>query len=71
MMVNGHMSFSANWEKKNVLKTMKAYEAKFSTAQGWSYTEQGVFYNVQFTANEHFISIYFDIWKKYQLHSSR
>lgn len=26
-----------------------------------SQTEQWLFYNIQFTANEHFVSIYFDI----------
>lgn len=28
-----------------------------------TYTEQRIFYNIQFTANEHSISIYFNIWK--------
>lgn len=36
-----------------------------------TYTEKRIFYNIQFTANEHSISIYFNIWKNYQWHSSR
>lgn len=47
-----------------LLKTTKADEIEFVTDKGQSDTEQWLFYNIQFTANEHFVSIYFDVWKK-------
>lgn len=50
---------------------MKADETEFVTAKGQSDTEQWLFYNIQFTANEHFVSILTSEKKKYQWHSSR
>lgn len=44
-----------------LLKTTKADEIEFVTDKGQSDTEQWLFYNIQFTANEHFVSIYFDV----------
>jgi len=40
-----------------LLKPMKADETEFVTAKGQSDKEQWLFYNIQFTANEHFVSI--------------
>lgn len=49
-----------------LLKPMKADETEFVTAKGQSDTEQWLFYNIQFTANEHFVSILTSEKKKYQ-----
>lgn len=37
----------------------------------YAYTEQRVFNNIQLIANEHSVSIYFNIWKNYQWRFSR